>query len=165
MKLRQRRWTVTRLDGIVTGRLKCRAEHQANTWLVVDDQDQRGGVHGLPLFKLPRSFISERQPRASSVPDTGVRSKTHASRRLRRYRWTIRRHRSLSMSCVLHRAMGSLHDGKEPSCNSSAVVRFRASTSAAVAVSSQLVLEGLREQLGSSDSPFLRKGGYTLLRK
>ncbi len=66
------------------------------------------------------------------------------------------------MSCVLHGAMGSLHGGKEPSCNSSAVVRFRPSTSAAVAVSSQLVLEGLRGQLGSTDSPLLRKGGYTL---
>src|SRR5271165_1485565 len=62
MKLRQRRWTVARLDGIVTGRLKCRAEHQANTWLVVDNQDRRGCVHGLPLFELPHSGISERQP-------------------------------------------------------------------------------------------------------
>src|SRR5271157_5795064 len=51
---------------------------------------------------------------------------------------------------------------REPPCSSSAVVRFRPSTSAAVAVSSQLVLEGLREQLGSTDSPLLRKGGYTL---
>ncbi|MGA8346722.1 MAG: hypothetical protein WB773_02775 [Isosphaeraceae bacterium] len=41
-------------------------------------------------------------------------------------------------------------------------MRFRPSTSAAVAVSSQLVLEGLREQLGSTDSTLLRKGGYTL---
>ena len=51
MKLRQRRWTVTRLDGIVTGRLKCRAEHQANTWLVVDNQDRRSIVHGFASLR------------------------------------------------------------------------------------------------------------------
>src|SRR5208283_4318136 len=70
MKLRQRRWTVARLDGIATGRLKCCAEHQANTWLVVDNQDRRGGVHGLPLFELPHSGISDEATGARSVPDS-----------------------------------------------------------------------------------------------
>ena len=74
----QRRWTITRLDGIVTGRLKCRAEHQANTWLVVDNQDRRGGVHGLPLFELPHSGMSEMQPTQNPC-QTHVRDPRHAS--------------------------------------------------------------------------------------
>jgi hypothetical protein len=51
VKLRQRRRTVTHLDGIVTGRLKCRAEQQANTWLIVNDQDRRGVVHGFASLR------------------------------------------------------------------------------------------------------------------